>query len=98
MIERAKQLDSLAAEEIKSVLGHELQPPLHGKHEHVTFSILCIHMQHREHFAQCLEYVHITIGCRDWPQLHFEVSMPAGWQTQYTLSSLIKSCHAGHSM
>ena len=31
MIERAKQMDSLAADEIKAVLGHELQPPLHGK-------------------------------------------------------------------
>lgn len=31
MIERAKQMDSLAADEMKAVLGHELQPPLHGK-------------------------------------------------------------------
>lgn len=34
MIERAQQLDSLAADEIKSVLGHQLQPPLHGKPMH----------------------------------------------------------------
>ena len=67
MIERAKQLDSLAADEIKSVLGHELQPPLHGKHKHMTFSIQRIYMRHREHFAQCLENVHVTMGCQDWP-------------------------------
>ena len=31
MIKQAQHMDSLAAEEIKSALGHELKPPLHGQ-------------------------------------------------------------------